>query len=62
MLHTFLPLMVETAEDGRSTVDVVNVSSIGAHTILHGASAYHTRSLRYCGWASLWWLCMQRKE
>ncbi|KAI9738093.1 MAG: hypothetical protein M1818_005521 [Claussenomyces sp. TS43310] len=41
MLHAFLPLMVETAAVC-GTVDVINVSSIGAHTTFYGASAYQT--------------------
>ncbi|KAH8646379.1 putative oxidoreductase ucpA [Tricladium varicosporioides] len=41
MLHAFLPLMVATAKVS-GTVEVVNVTSIGAHTVFKGASAYQT--------------------
>lgn len=39
MLNAFLPLMVETAAVN-GTVDVVNVTAIGAHMTIYGASAY----------------------
>lgn len=42
MLHGFLPLLVETAKEKNTLVDVVNISSIGAHIIMPGASAYQT--------------------
>ncbi|KAH7389983.1 putative oxidoreductase ucpA [Pyrenochaeta sp. MPI-SDFR-AT-0127] len=38
--HAFLPLLVSTAEQGKRTVDVVNVSSIGANFVMPTASAY----------------------
>lgn len=41
MLHAFLPLMVETTKVSR-TVDVINMTSIGAHTVFNGASTYQT--------------------
>lgn len=44
MLNAFLPLMVQTAADCGS-VDVINVSSIGAHVTIPGASAYQTSKL-----------------
>jgi NAD(P)-dependent dehydrogenase (short-subunit alcohol dehydrogenase family) len=40
MLHSFLPLLVETAEKEGVKVDVVNMSSIGANVTFPGASAY----------------------
>ncbi|KAF2474883.1 NAD(P)-binding protein, partial [Lindgomyces ingoldianus] len=45
LLHAFLPLLVETAEANKTTVDVLNVSSIGAHTTSPGASAYQISKL-----------------
>jgi NAD(P)-dependent dehydrogenase (short-subunit alcohol dehydrogenase family) len=42
MLRAFLPLLVETAKMYETKVDVVNVSSIGAHVSIPGASAYQT--------------------
>jgi len=42
MLHGFLPLLVDTAKERNTLVDVVNVTSIGAHVIIPGASAYQT--------------------
>ncbi len=44
MLHAFLPLMVQTAAV-TGTVDVVNVTSIGAHILMPGASAYQASKL-----------------
>lgn len=40
MMHAFLPLLMETAEERRAHVDVGNVTSIGALTVVPGASAY----------------------
>lgn len=40
MLHSFLPLMLETAEKVGVRVDVVNMSSIGANATMPGASGY----------------------
>ena len=42
MLHAFLPLLVDTAKNQTTQVDIVNVSSIGAHLSFPGASAYQT--------------------
>ncbi|KAF2128286.1 putative oxidoreductase ucpA [Dothidotthia symphoricarpi CBS 119687] len=39
-LHACLPLLVETAEKSKTTVDVINVGSIGGHTTAPGSSAY----------------------
>jgi NAD(P)-dependent dehydrogenase (short-subunit alcohol dehydrogenase family) len=47
-LHAFLPLLVETAMKTRTVVDVVNMSSIGAHAIVSGASAYQISKLALC--------------
>jgi NAD(P)-dependent dehydrogenase (short-subunit alcohol dehydrogenase family) len=44
-LHAFLPLLTATAEQEKTTVDVVNISSMGAHMIAPGASAYQTSKL-----------------
>ncbi|KAF2644132.1 putative oxidoreductase [Massarina eburnea CBS 473.64] len=49
-LHTFLPLLTATAkknkEDGKlPKVDVINMSSIGAHVLMSGGSAYQTAKL-----------------
>ena len=40
MLKSFLPLLVETAKKHNIGVDIVNMSSIGAHVTFPGASAY----------------------
>lgn len=40
LLQSFLPLLVATAEAEGTTTDVVNVSSIGAHVVMPGASSY----------------------
>ena len=40
MLKYFLPLLVDTAKNENSMVDVVNMSSIGANMVFPGASAY----------------------
>jgi len=45
MLHSFLPLMVETAKICGRAVDVVNVGSMGAHATTPGASAYQASKL-----------------
>jgi NAD(P)-dependent dehydrogenase (short-subunit alcohol dehydrogenase family) len=45
MLKYFLPLLAETADREKTTVDVVNISSIGAHVTFPGASAYQTAKL-----------------
>ncbi|KAL2075197.1 hypothetical protein VTL71DRAFT_139 [Oculimacula yallundae] len=45
MLKYFLPLLEQTASQKSVTVDVVNISSIGAHIIVPGASAYQTSRL-----------------
>lgn len=45
MLHAFLPLLVSTAKETAKTVDVVNICSIGAHTVFTGASAYQLSKL-----------------
>jgi NAD(P)-dependent dehydrogenase (short-subunit alcohol dehydrogenase family) len=42
MLHAFLPLLVETSKKHGRQVDIVNVSSIGAHVTFPGASAYQS--------------------
>jgi NAD(P)-dependent dehydrogenase (short-subunit alcohol dehydrogenase family) len=39
MLHAFLPLLLETAKDTKK-IDIINVSSIGAHLTSYGASSY----------------------
>ncbi|KAF1964849.1 NAD(P)-binding protein [Bimuria novae-zelandiae CBS 107.79] len=44
-LQAFLSLLVLTAEKGNTTVDVVNVSSMGAHVVSPGASAYQISKL-----------------
>ncbi|MCJ1311761.1 hypothetical protein MMC25_005434 [Agyrium rufum] len=40
MLRAFLPLMVETARTHSVRVDIVNLSTIAAHFVIPGASAY----------------------
>lgn len=42
MQELFVPLLIETANNYRSHVDVVNVTSLGAYMPAHGASAYQT--------------------
>jgi NAD(P)-dependent dehydrogenase (short-subunit alcohol dehydrogenase family) len=42
MLKPFLPLLVETAKNQNVTMDVLNVTSKGAHFVIPGASAYLT--------------------
>lgn len=42
MLRPFLPLLVETAKREKTHVDIVNMTSIGAHMTSPGASAYQT--------------------
>lgn len=42
MLRTFLLLLIETAAAQKRQVDIVNVTSIGAHLTFPGASAYQT--------------------
>jgi NAD(P)-dependent dehydrogenase (short-subunit alcohol dehydrogenase family) len=44
-LHAFLPLLTATAEKKNTAVHVVNVSSIGAHIVSPGASAYQISKL-----------------
>ncbi|KAH7066993.1 putative oxidoreductase ucpA [Paraphoma chrysanthemicola] len=44
-IQAFLPLLMATAEEKKSTVDVVNISSMGAHITMPGASAYQTSKL-----------------
>ncbi|KAF2876416.1 putative oxidoreductase ucpA [Massariosphaeria phaeospora] len=39
--HAFLPLLASTAAQNSSSVHVINVSSVGAHTAQPGASAYN---------------------
>jgi NAD(P)-dependent dehydrogenase (short-subunit alcohol dehydrogenase family) len=39
-LHAFLPLLMATAEKHKVVTDVINMTSIGAHVTLPGASAY----------------------
>jgi len=48
LLHAFLPLLMETAKANKSVVDVVNVSSIGAHVVAPGASGYDISKLALC--------------
>jgi NAD(P)-dependent dehydrogenase (short-subunit alcohol dehydrogenase family) len=48
LLRAFLPLLVETAKANKSVVDVVNMSSIGAQTILHSASGYNISKHALC--------------
>ncbi|KAG4420714.1 hypothetical protein IFR04_006100 [Cadophora malorum] len=45
MLRNFLPILEKTAKQEKTTVDVINISSIGAHIIAPGASAYQTSRL-----------------
>ena len=45
MLKSFLPLLVATARKENKIVDIVNMSSIGAHALFPGASAYQTSKL-----------------
>lgn len=45
LIHSFLPLMVETAKTTRAIVDVVNISSIGATVATPGASSYQVSKL-----------------
>ncbi|KAF2622551.1 putative oxidoreductase ucpA [Macroventuria anomochaeta] len=40
LLHAFLPLLVKTAETHNSHVNVINVTSIGAVTVVPGGSSY----------------------
>ncbi|KAF8846943.1 putative oxidoreductase ucpA [Acephala macrosclerotiorum] len=40
LLHSFLPLLKETGEKTGKGTDTVTISSIGAHAIMLGASAY----------------------
>jgi NAD(P)-dependent dehydrogenase (short-subunit alcohol dehydrogenase family) len=47
-LQSLLPLLVETAQKHDTVVDVVNMSSIGAHVIVPGASAYQISKLALC--------------
>jgi NAD(P)-dependent dehydrogenase (short-subunit alcohol dehydrogenase family) len=42
MIRAFLPLLIETARNQKRQVDIVNVTSIGAHLTARGASAYQT--------------------
>lgn len=44
-LRVFLPLLVATAEKTKKSVDVINVSSIGALLTMPGFSAYQTSKL-----------------
>ncbi|PVH95498.1 NAD(P)-binding protein [Periconia macrospinosa] len=44
-LQAFLPLLASTAEKYGGKADVINMSSIGAHIFLPGASAYQTCKL-----------------
>lgn len=44
-LHAFLPLMVQTAEAHGVMTDVLNLTSIGAHTLFPGFSPYTTSKL-----------------
>jgi NAD(P)-dependent dehydrogenase (short-subunit alcohol dehydrogenase family) len=44
-LNAFLPLLVSTAEKHKVVTDVINMSSIGAHVIMPGASAYQISKL-----------------
>jgi NAD(P)-dependent dehydrogenase (short-subunit alcohol dehydrogenase family) len=44
-LHSFLPLLTATAEKQKTTVNVVNVSSIGAHVVSPSVSAYQISKL-----------------
>jgi NAD(P)-dependent dehydrogenase (short-subunit alcohol dehydrogenase family) len=44
-LHAFLPLLTATAEKYKTGVNVVNVTSIGAHIVSPGASAYQISKL-----------------
>lgn len=46
--RAFLPLLVKTAADHAATVDVVNMSSIGAHVVVPTASAYQITKLALC--------------
>jgi NAD(P)-dependent dehydrogenase (short-subunit alcohol dehydrogenase family) len=47
-LNAFLPLLVSTAAKEKTTVDVVNMASIGAHVVRASASAYQTTKLALC--------------
>ena len=47
-LHAFLPLMVQTAEKEKVVTDVINMSSIGAHTLGAGISAYGISKVALC--------------
>lgn len=40
LLHAFLPLLVSTAEENKTRVSVVNMTSIGAVTVSPGGSSY----------------------
>ncbi|KUJ11055.1 putative oxidoreductase ucpA [Mollisia scopiformis] len=44
-LHAFLPLLKETGEKTGKGTDIINVSSIGAHATMPGASAYQVSKL-----------------
>ena len=41
MLKSFLPLLVETAKKHNVTADVINTTTVAAHLIVPGASAYN---------------------
>ena len=45
MMHFALPLMVETAKRENTTVDIVNVGSIGGNMVLPTASGYQSTKL-----------------
>jgi NAD(P)-dependent dehydrogenase (short-subunit alcohol dehydrogenase family) len=45
MLKNFLPLLTETASNTSTIVDIINMSSIGAHRTFPSASAYQTSKL-----------------
>ncbi|KAF2793847.1 putative oxidoreductase ucpA [Melanomma pulvis-pyrius CBS 109.77] len=45
LMQAFLPLLVETAKADGTTVDVVNISSIGALIVHPGVSAYQVSKL-----------------
>ncbi|CAI6341969.1 unnamed protein product [Periconia digitata] len=44
-MHALLPLMVKTAEKHGGKADIINMTSVGAHAFIPGASAYHTCKL-----------------
>ncbi|KAH7071744.1 putative oxidoreductase ucpA [Paraphoma chrysanthemicola] len=45
LIHAFLPLLTATAAAHKHVVHVLNISSLGAHVLIPGASAYQTSKL-----------------